>query len=78
MKTLLLRMASLQMSVSGERLMPIHLAKAIKSEKGLRVIEQEAAEGERKLAGACYGEGLLGDSTAIDELMAKLTGAAHA
>lgn len=78
LKSMLLRLASLQMSEPNERLLPAHLAKALKSVKGLQIIETEAVDGEQRLAGACYGDGLLGDAAAIGELMAKLGGAAHA
>ena len=67
-KAILLRLASLQMSTEGELLLKSHLAKAIKGPSSLRVIEEETAEGESKLTGACYGDGTVDDDLELSML----------
>jgi hypothetical protein len=67
-KAILLRLASLQMSTEGELLLKSHLGKAIKGPSSLRVIEEETAEGESKLEGACYGDGTVDDDLELPML----------
>jgi hypothetical protein len=67
-KSTLLRLASLQMSTQGEVLLKTHLNKALKSPSSLRIIEAEAIDGERKLGGACYGDGLVDAGVALELL----------
>lgn len=60
-KSILLRLLTLQMDTTDERLDKAFFSRAIKGEVSLSILEKETVEGEAKLAGACYGDGQLSD-----------------
>jgi len=58
-KSMLLRLAALQMNDRDEALHASYFAKAFRAPQNLRIIEEETVRGESTLAGCCYGEGML-------------------
>lgn len=74
LKTMLLRLLSLQMAGKDEKITMPMLRKFSKAPRSLRKIEEEAITGEANLLDACYGDSIFNTKDEIQSLMCRIRG----